>query len=81
MGKQAPKPHTSVNYTRNFKPGEKIHTDVCGPVNVESPRGSRYFLLFKDDCTSLREVYFLRHKSEVFEKFKEFENCANSNRK
>ena len=76
MGKQARKPHTSVKHTSNFKAGEKIHTDFCGPVSVESPRGSRYFLLFGDDCTSFRKVYFLRHKSEVFGKFKDFGNFA-----
>ena len=73
MGKQTRKPHKSTNRITSFKPGEKIHSDVCGPVNIESPRGTRYFLVFKDECTSFRKVYFLRHKSEVFNRFKEFE--------
>lgn len=73
MAKQTRKPHNIVQREEIFKPGEKIHSDVCGPVNVESLRGSRYFLLFKDECTGFRKVYFLRHKSEVFEKFKEFD--------
>lgn len=34
---------------------------------------SKYFLLFKDDHSSFRHVYFLRHKDDTFEKFKEFE--------
>lgn len=72
-GKQSRKHHASVKSGTCYKPGEKIHTDVCGPVNIESPRGSKYFLLFKDECTSFRKVYFLRHKSEVFEKFREFQ--------
>ena len=63
-----------MKHESNIKPGEKIHTDVCGPVNVKSPRGSRYFLLLKDECTSFRKVHFLRHKSEVFGKYKDFEN-------
>ena len=74
MGKQTRKPHASVKHTSVFKPGEKIHSDVCDPINVETPAGSRYFLLFKDECTSFRKVYFLRHKSEVFDKFIQFEN-------
>ena len=74
MGKQTRKPHPSANIASSFKPGEKIHTDVCGPINVESPKGSRYFLLFKDECTSYRKIYFLRHKSEVFDRFKDYEN-------
>ena len=78
MGKRPRKSHKTVKHEGNFKPGEKIHTDVCGPINVESPRGSRYFLLFKDECTSFRKIYFLRHKSEVFGKFKDFENFVHT---
>lgn len=33
----------------------------------------RYFLTFKDDASDYRHVFFIRHKSDVFEKFKEFE--------
>lgn len=76
MGKQTRKPHSSVKHETNYKPGEKIHTDVCGPINVESPQGTRYFLLFKDECSSFRKVYFLRHKSQVFGKFKDFQRFA-----
>lgn len=50
-----------------------IHSDVCGPLNVKFPRGSRYFVLFKDDCIGYRTLYFLQHKSEVFDRFKEYE--------
>lgn len=53
-----------------------VHTDVCGPVNVASIGGARYFLTFMDDKTRYIFVYFLRHKSEVFEKFKEFKAMA-----
>lgn len=60
----------------NFKLGEKIFTDVCGPVNIKSPRGTKYYLLFKDGCTYFRKVYFLRHKSETYEKFREFEHFS-----
>lgn len=55
------------------KPGEMFHTDVCGPMSVESPGGSKYFLTFKDDVTGYRHVYFLQYKTDVFEKFKVFE--------
>ncbi|CAK9816224.1 Retrovirus-related Pol polyprotein from transposon TNT 1-94 [Anthophora plagiata] len=78
MGKQTRKSHASVKHMSVFKPGEKIHSNVYGPINVESPRGSRYFLLFKDDCTRFKKVYFLRHKSEVFKKFIEFENFVHT---
>lgn len=51
---------------------EMIHSDVCGLLNIESPRGSRYFVLCKDDCTGFRTVYFMQHKDEVLNRFKKY---------
>lgn len=53
-------------------PGEFIHSDVCGPMPVESVNGARYYVLFKDDSSGFRYVYFLKHKSDVTDKFMEF---------
>lgn len=53
-----------------------FHTDTCGKVSVESLGRKRYFLTFKDDASGYRHVYFLRDKSDVFEKFKEFERLV-----
>ena len=52
---------------------ELIHSDVCGPISVESIGGSKYFVTFIDDYSRCCAVYFMKQKSEVFEKFKEFE--------
>ena len=49
--------------------GEFIHGDVVGSMKQSSIGGARYFLLFKDDCTRYRYVYFLKRKSEVFKSF------------
>lgn len=49
-----------------------VHSDVCGPMSVASLGGARYFVTFVDDYTRYSTVYFLRQKSEVFGKFKEF---------
>lgn len=54
------------------KPGEFIFSDVCGPMSTESIGGSRYFILFKDDSTGYREVKFLKHKSDVYDRFSDF---------
>lgn len=51
---------------------ELIHSDVCGPLEVESLGGNRYFLTFIDDASRKTWVYFLKSKGEVFEKFKRF---------
>lgn len=52
------------------KSGEFIHTDLSGPMSVESLGGANYFLTFKDDATGFRFVYFIKHKADVYEKFK-----------
>ena len=51
---------------------EIIHTDVCGPMNVEAHDRYHYFLTFTDDLSRYEYIYLMKHKSETFEKFKEF---------
>ena len=51
---------------------EIIHTDVCGPMSVEAHGGYRYFLTFTDDLSRYGYIYLMKHKSETFEKFKNF---------
>ena len=53
-------------------PLEIVHSDICGPMKMPSLGGSIYFLTFIDDFTRKTWVYFLKYKSETFEKFKEF---------
>lgn len=55
---------------RSTSCGEIIHADVCGPMSEDSYGGSRYFVLFKDDFSHFRFVFFMKAKSEVIEKFK-----------
>lgn len=57
---------------RKMKIGELVHSDVCGPFSTPSVNGARYFVLFKDDYSSFKTVYFLRHKSDVLDRFKVF---------
>ena len=49
-----------------------IHTDVRGPMNVSTRNGLRYFVTFTDDLSRYGYIYLMKHKSETFEKFKEF---------
>ena len=53
---------------------EIIHTDVCGPMSVEARGEYRYFLTFTDDLSRYVCIYLVKHKSETFEKFKEFQS-------
>ena len=69
--------------TKTDRVNELIHADLCGPMEVESIGGSRYFLLVKDDYSHFRKVFFLKNKSEVkdcFVKFLKFAYCATGNK-
>ena len=64
LGKQHRNPfHKRVDRAKEAR--EIIHADLC-PLEIESLGKKRYFLLFKDDYSSFRKIYFLRQKSETF---------------
>lgn len=58
--------------TKTKKVGELIHADLCGPMETNSLGKARYFLLFKDDYSNYRKIYFLKTKDEVKTHFKNF---------
>ena len=70
-GKAQRKPFKSRDKYRATVPGELIHSDVCGPW-VPSGQKKEYFVLFKDDYTRFRQIYFIQKKSEVPEKLCQF---------
>ena len=41
---------------------------------MSSHGGSKYFVTFIDDFSRYTHIYFIRHKDEVLDKFKEFVN-------
>ena len=43
-------------------------------MSVEARGGYRYFLTFIDDLRRYGYIYLMKHKSETFEKFKEFQS-------
>ena len=45
---------------------------MCGPRSSTSLSGFEYYITFIDDYSRKTWIYFLKAKSEVFEKFKEF---------
>ena len=69
-----PFPKKSVN--KATTPLELIHSDLCGPMNVNSIGGSKYVLTFTDDYTRYVTVYFIKSKAEVLSKFEEYVNMV-----
>ena len=53
---------------------EIMHTDVCGPMSVESRGGYHYYLTLTDGSCKYGYIYLMRHKPEIFEKFKLFQS-------
>ncbi|GAA0186910.1 hypothetical protein LIER_34198 [Lithospermum erythrorhizon] len=72
LGKQHREPFPSKSNWCSQSPLELVHTDLCGPIQVSSLRGSRYFLLFVDDYTRKIWVYCVKEKYETFSCFKDF---------
>ena len=50
-----------------------MHSDVCGPMPTDSIGGNKYYVTFIDDFSRCCAVSFLKSKSEVPDKFKEYE--------
>ena len=51
-----------------------IHSDLCGPMSIDSLSGFSYFVTFIDDYSRKTWIYFLKTKEsdEVLDRFKEF---------
>jgi hypothetical protein len=58
--------------TRSVGILDLVHTDVCGPMSRKSLSGREYYLTFIDDYSRKTWIYFLKTKSEVFNRFQEF---------
>ena len=73
LGKSA---RVSVDRTkadpRSSAPGQYIHTDLNGPMEVKSIGGARYAMVFVDDFTRVTRVYPLRDKTETLSAIQRF---------
>jgi hypothetical protein len=58
--------------TREKEILELIHNDLFGLVPIPSLGGSMYYVSFIDDFSRNTRLYFLKKKSDVFNKFKEY---------
>jgi transposase InsO family protein len=63
-GKQT-KHHTKKGATRSTELLEIIHTDICGPFDVNSFNKEKYFITFIDDFSRYGYVYLLHEKSQA----------------
>jgi histone deacetylase 1/2 len=71
-GHQLPYP---VSISASSQPLELIFSDVWGAA-PESVGRYRYYVSFIDDYSKFTWIYLLKHKSEVFEKFRDFQTLV-----
>jgi hypothetical protein len=69
--------HTHTSFKREAdrspkRPFEMVHADLVGPMEVESFGGHHYALGLTDECTRIRQVHFMKDKSEVPRHFEQF---------
>ena len=70
-GKQA-RHINKVATTHYTEPLALIHSDLHGPLKVQTPEGFRYWVTFIDDATRYCSIALLKKKSDVFTAFKQF---------
>ena len=74
MGKSHQLPYPKSNSVSS-KPFELVFSDVWGPAPTSVGRYS-YYVSFIDDFSKFTWIYLLKHKSEVFQCFSDFQNMV-----
>ena len=72
LAKTTKTPVPKQNGNKASKAGERVFTDVVGPITPSSLDGFRYFVTFIDDYSSHACVKFMRHKNQALQKFEEY---------
>jgi hypothetical protein len=61
---------------RTTKPLQRVYTDFWGPYSVPTPTGARYILTFTDDYTRRSWIYLTRTRTELYDRFREWQMTA-----
>jgi hypothetical protein len=64
-----------ISVSRSSAPLDLIFSDVWGPA-IDSFGNNKYYISFIDDYSKFTWVYLLRHKSDAFTIFHEFQNLV-----
>nr|XP_034195290.1 uncharacterized protein LOC117611448 [Osmia lignaria] len=65
VGKSTKAPCKKISGRQSNEILELTHSDICGPIQVSSIGGARYFMTLIDDFSRKAEVHFLKNKNEV----------------
>ena len=72
LGKHPEHKYERVSHERTHAPIEIIHSEISGNFPNMSMIQSKYVVIFIDKFSRYCWVYFLNHKSEVFDLFNGF---------
>ena len=71
VGKMTMRPFKAKGY-RAKEVLDLVHTDLCGPMSTSARGGYEYLITFIHDYSRYGYIYLMRHKSEAFDKLKEY---------
>jgi hypothetical protein len=74
QGKSTLLPAPKEKATRSTRIAQLLHSDMAGPMEVPTPSGKKYILIFVDDCSRRIFLYLLRTKDEFFKEFQSLDN-------
>ena len=75
MGKNIRKPFPQSEH-KSKGTLDLVHSDVCGTMSVHSFSGYSCCVTFIDDYSKKTWIYFLKAKSKVFQRFREFKTLV-----
>lgn len=73
IGKHKHTPFPDKSFSKTTEIGQLIHHDICGPIEISSLGGYRYFYLFIDDYSRYSVIYFSNRKCDVLNAFIKFD--------
>ncbi|GAU40816.1 hypothetical protein TSUD_398000 [Trifolium subterraneum] len=76
LGKHPRSPFKSNLPMRSSEVLNVVHSDICGPIDVLSTGGNKYFITFVDEYSRMIWLYHIKAKSEAFEVFKRFKTLV-----
>ena len=72
-GKAIRKPIRTVREPKQCEQfGDKVHTDLWGPSDIQTPGHKKFYVLFTDDYTRYTHLYLLTAKSDIFDTYKTY---------
>lgn len=67
LSKQCKKSFPLRSTPRAAAVGARVHVVICGPIATASIANSHYFVLYKDEFSGFRLIYFVNNRTNVFD--------------